>query len=209
MLIQLSRYMAALYIGRNHHCRHAKTHAICIHLWWRNVIEEPSSYIIGKEERRTSPQGRSYKSVDYFGHTELPRLNIKWWVLADQGLGNEKRYPRKLTRLQIAVVILFLVMEAGIVLPSFEKCKSIEPLEDIYSAASSQAKIVAFPGKIVLIQQIHNRWPIEAAACDIVGRIASTCTCPEPNAIGKCWPKLVGEVIATQGERVCERIVVV
>ena len=173
------------------------------------MIEEPSSFIIGKEERRTRPQGRSYKSVDYFGHTTLPRLNVKWWVLANQGFGNEKRYPRKLTRPQIAVVILFLVMEAGIVLPFFEKRKSIEPLEDIYIAARSQAKVVAFPGTIVLIQQINDRWPIEAAACDVIGRVASTCTRPESNTIGKCWPKLVGEVIAAQCERVCERIVVV
>src|SRR5258708_31818108 len=171
------------------------------------MIEEPSSFIIGKEERRTRPQGRSYKSIDSLGHTTLPRLNVKWWVLANQGFGNEKRYPRKLTRPQIAVVILFLVMEAGIVLPFFEKCKSIEPPEDIYSTARSQAKIVAFPGKIVLIQQVNDRWPIEAAACDRIGRVASTCTRREPNAIGKCWLKLGGDVIAAQCERGCERIV--
>src|SRR6266436_7545199 len=146
MFVQLSRDISAPYIGRDHRRWHAKTHAVCIHLrWWTN-LEEPSSFIIGKEERRTRPQGRSYKSIDYFGHTTLPRLNVKWWVLANQGFGNEKRYPWKLSRPQIAVVIFCLVMEAGIVLPFFEKCKSIEPPEDIYSTARSQAKIVAFPG---------------------------------------------------------------
>src|SRR6266853_3666486 len=152
MFVQLSRYISAPYIGRYHRRWHAKTHAVCIHLRWRNMIEEPSSFIIGKEERRTRPQGRSYKSVDYFGHTTLPRLNVKWWVLANQRIGNEKRYPRKLTRPQIAVVIRLHVMEAGIVLPFFEKCKSVEPLKNIDIAAPSQAKIVAFPAKIVLIQ---------------------------------------------------------
>src|SRR5260221_12913852 len=150
------------------------------------MIEEPSSFIIGKEERRTRPQGRSYKSIDYFGHATLPRLNVKWWVLANQGFGNEKRYPRKLTRPQIAIVILFLVMEAGIVLPFFEKRKSIEPLEDIYIAARSQAKIVAFPGKTVLIQQVNDRLPIKAAASDAIGSVSSTSNRPKSNTIVQC-----------------------
>src|SRR5260370_2793029 len=162
MFVKLSRYISAPYIGRDHRRWHAKTHAVCIHLWWRNMIEEPPSFIIDEEERRTRPQGRSYKSIDYLGHTTLPRLNVKWWVLANQGFGNEKRYPRKLTRPQIAVVILFLVMEAGIVLPFFEKRKRIEPLEDIYSTARAQANIIAFPGKIVLIPHVHDTLASEA-----------------------------------------------
>src|SRR5258708_11405506 len=44
----------------------------------------------------------------------------------------------------LPILIFCLVMEAGIVLPFFEKCKSIEPLEDIYITACSQAKVVAF-----------------------------------------------------------------
>src|SRR5260370_5445156 len=163
MFIQLSRYISAPYIGRDHHRWHAKTHAVCIHLWWRNMIEEPSSFIIGKEARRTRPQGRSYKSIDYFGHTTLPRLNVKWWVLANQGFGNEKRYPWKLSRPQIAVVIFCLVMEAGIVFPFFYKCNSIQPLQDIYITACSPAKVVAFPVKFLLIQQINHRCPNEDA----------------------------------------------
>src|SRR5260221_4541287 len=186
MFVQLSRYISAPYIGRDHRRWHAKTHAVCIHLRWRNMIEEPSSFIIGKEERRTRPQGRSYKSVDYFGHTTLPRLNVKWWVLANQGFGNEKRYPRKLTRPQIAVVILFLVMEAGIVVPFFSKCKSIEPLEDIYITSRSPATIVAISGKICLIQQINDRWPIETAACDFIGCVSSTSNRPKSNTIVQC-----------------------
>src|SRR5229473_577483 len=127
MFIQLSRYISAPYIGRDHHRWHAKTHAVCIHLWWRNMIEEPSSFIIGKEERRTRPQGRSYKSIDYFGHTTLPRLNVKWWVLANQGFGNEKRHPRKLIRPQIAVVILFLVMKAGSCCHFLKNARALNP----------------------------------------------------------------------------------
>src|SRR5260370_16201526 len=157
MFVQLSRYISAPYIGRDHRRWHAKTHTVCIHLWWRNVIEEPSSFIIDEEERRTRPQGRSYKSIDYFGHTTLPRLNVKWWVLANQGFGNEKRHPRKLIRPQIAVVILFLVMEAGNVFTFFSKRKRIQPPEDNYHTARYPGKVVAFPGKIVLIQQVHSR----------------------------------------------------
>src|SRR5260221_11430315 len=209
MFVQVSRHIAALCIMPDHHRRHAKPHAVCIHPWWGNMIEEPSSFIIDEEESRTRPQARSDQSIDYLGHLTLPLQNVKWWVLANHGFGNEKRYPRKLTRPQIAVVIRLHVMEAGIVLPFVAKCKSVEPLKDIDITAHSQAKIVAFPAKIVLIQQVNDRWPIEAAAFDIVGRIASTCTRPESDAIGKCWPKLVGEVIAAQCESVCKRIVVV
>src|SRR5258707_12671549 len=114
------------------------------------MIEEPSSFIIGKEERRTRPQGRSYKSIDYFGHATLPRLNFKWWVLANQGFGNEKRYPRKLTKPQIAIVILFLVMEAGIVFPFFYKRMCVKPRQDGFLTVRSYSKFDTFTSKISL-----------------------------------------------------------
>src|SRR5260370_5737009 len=164
MFIQLSRYISAPYIGRDHHRWHAKTHAVCIHLWWRNMIEEPSSFIIDEEERRTRPQARSDQSIDYLGHLTLPLQNVKWWVLANHRFGNEKRYPRKLTRPQIAVVIRLHVMESGIVLPFFEKIKNVESLKDIDIFRHFHAEIISLPTNLSLVQQVYGSYPIDAFA---------------------------------------------
>src|SRR5258708_13998483 len=98
-------------------------------------------------------------------------------------------------------------MEPGILLPAFEKGKGVD-VHQFGDVPTTQTKIVTLPTDMLSIQQIYNGRPLQATKWrSIVARHATRGSRPQSNAIGKGWPKLVGEEAATQGTGIRQRIV--
>src|SRR3989442_16040760 len=118
-------------------------------------------------------------------------------MLIDHGFADQKRHVRQLPGLQVGEVIDCLVIEPGIILPFFEVCKRVVPPEITPITSLSPAEIVTFPGHTMLIEQIHDCWPIQRCAIAHVPRNATACTRPERNTVGVTWTKHRAEIVAT------------
>src|SRR5579883_276481 len=129
-------------------------------------------------------------------------------MLADQGLGNQKRHLWQVSRAQVAIVIGLLIVQTRIENPLLEVGQSVVALGRDRLAPRSQAKVVTFPANLILVEQIGNRGPVQLSAVNIVGRVATTGTTPQGQAIGRRRTKLITEVVTTQREVLRQLVVV-
>ncbi|OLB54648.1 MAG: hypothetical protein AUI01_09365 [Ktedonobacter sp. 13_2_20CM_2_56_8] len=170
MLIELTRDVTTLRPGGDDKGGHTEPQAVGVDLRRGNVVEEAAALVIGKEEGRAAPEFRGHEVFDYFCHLVLTRLNIGRWMLTDERLGDQKRDLRQFASGQVCLVIVFVEVESGIMLPVFEMDEHVEIFR---RGTCANTEVVTFPGDFMRIQQIHHDWPIEAAPVHSVGRIAT------------------------------------
>lgn len=171
MLIELTRDVTTLRPGGDYKGRHTEPQTVGVDLRRGNVVEEATALVIGKEEGRAVPEIRGHEVFDYFCHLVLTRLNIGRWMLTDERLGDQKRDLRQFASGQVCLVIVFVEVESGIMLPVFEMDEHVEIFR---RGTCANTEVVTLPGDFIRVQQIHHDWPIEAAPVHGVGRIATS-----------------------------------
>src|SRR2546421_11293569 len=113
-------------------------------------------------------------------------------MLAYQGFGNQKRDLWQRAIVQVPVIIILRVHEPRLILPLFEKDEDVEILQ---GCAGAEPEVIALPRDMMLIQQVYNGWPVEAAAISCVGGVTASSAGHESKTIGIGWSQQRTEII--------------